>query len=472
MQGAAKVGFLVVVFVALLYGAYMILGHDLLGPKKSTYYAEFADAGGLTPGSQVQLAGVKVGSVDEIKLLSPTLARLTLTVDESVKIPNGSTATIPTSLIGLGDKAVAIIPPAKPSGYLVAGDTIPGRKTGALEGILPNPDETVRELNKTLIATRKLLENQKLQTKLVALLDSSNKTADQFGKLASRMNEVLSQGNPKIQRALSEATLTMTEVRKGTSMLTQILKDGRYQKEALALLEKLNKSAEGANKIIADVQALTSDPKMKENLQKMSDNVAAMSESGVKLAQSGEVIAKNGEKISANAIVMSDKAIEIETKASGLLDEVKGAVDNIKEFFKKTGGKVTVPKVVTTVDLIREKDPNEFRTDINAEVNFKNYDLHVGLWDAFESNRINLQLGRPLNSALTYRYGIYASKPGVGVDYRVAPGLYLRGDLFDINKPRFDLRAKYEFGKGFYGWIGVDQMFHKNSPMIGIGIRN
>lgn len=473
MQSAAKVGFLVVVFAVLFYGGYMVLGHNLFAPPKKTYYAEFADAAGVTPGSQVQLAGVKVGTVDEVKLMSPTLARLTLKVDQEVKIPAGSVATIPTSLIGLGDKAIYLVPPKTGgAGYLVAGDTMRGTKTGALDSILPNPEKTAEELNKTLAAVRELLENQQLQGKLVALLDSSNKTATEFGKLAARMDTIMAQGNPKIQKILSDATLTMSEVQRGTKMLTQIMKDGRFQNEALALLEKLNKSAEGANKIILDVQALTGDPELKANLNRTAANVATMSDSGVKMAQSGEVIAKNAESISANAITMSEKAVEIETKVSALLDDVKGALSNITDFFKKTGGKVNVPKFQTSVDLMRETDPNRFRTDINVKVDLKDYDIHVGLWDAFESNRITAQIAKPFSLNGEYRYGIYASKPGVGVDYRLAPSLYVRGDLFDINKPRFDLRARYEFGKGFYGWVGMDRIFKDNAPSIGIGIRN
>lgn len=473
MQGAAKVGILVCFFAILFYGVYMVLGRSLFSKPTATYYAEFADAGGLTSGAQVQMAGVKVGTVESVELQGPTSAKMKFVIDESVRIPVGSQASIPTSLIGLGDKAVFIVPPATTTGeYLAKGATIPGVRTGALEGILPNPEETMQELTKTLAATRKLLESQQLQDKLVNLLDSSNKTAAEFGQLASRMDIMLAQGNPKIQKALSEASLTMVEVRKGTAMLTQILKDGKYQKEALALLEKLNKSAEGANQIIADVQSLTGDPEMKANLNKTTKNFAAISESGVEMAKSGEKIAKDGETISANAIIMSEKAIEIETKASALLDEVKGAIDNIKNFFQRTGGKVNVPKIETTVDLRRQTDPNRFQTDLGVKIDFRDYDVHLGLWDAFESNRITAQLSKPFSPNGEYRYGIYASKPGIGVDYRLAPSLYVRGDLFDINEPRFDLRARYEFGKGFYGWFGVDRVFDKNAPTIGIGIRN
>ncbi|MFQ3677542.1 MAG: hypothetical protein SNJ74_06345 [Fimbriimonadaceae bacterium] len=97
--------------------------------------------------------------------------------------------------------------------------------------------------------------------------------------------------------------------------------------------------------------------------------------------------------------------------------------------------------------------------------------IHLGVFDAFEANRLNVQLGRPLAKGLDYRVGIYASKPGVGVDYRVAPKLTVRGDLFDINDPRLDLRARFDLGGGVLGWLGVDRTFDRNAWSLGVGIR-
>ena len=56
MQGASKVGALVIVFGLLLYGAYAMLGQSLFAPKTKTYYADFTDAGGVTEGTKVLMA--------------------------------------------------------------------------------------------------------------------------------------------------------------------------------------------------------------------------------------------------------------------------------------------------------------------------------------------------------------------------------------------------------------------------------
>ena len=59
----------------------------------------------------------------------------------------------------------------------------------------------------------------------------------------------------------------------------------------------------------------------------------------------------------------------------------------------------------------------------------------------------------------------------MGVEYRLAPALSLRGGLYDINELRGDIRARYEFGNGLYGFVGVNRLFNQNAPTIGIGFR-
>jgi phospholipid/cholesterol/gamma-HCH transport system substrate-binding protein len=471
MQGAAKVGLLVLVFVALLYGAYSILGQSFGKADTRDYFAEFADAGGVVEGTKVLMAGVKVGTVRRVELKNPRLARLTMAIDADKAIPTGSQAVIPTALIGFGDNPVQIVPPAETTTLLQPGATLVGVRGGALDNILPNSKETLNEVNKTLIATRKLIENTDLQKKMTRLLDTTNTTLTEFSKLAGNANTMLAQSSPSIQNALRDASLTMAEIRKGTAMVTKLLEKGDFQKEALALLDKLNSSAAKANKLIDNINAYVADPELKQSMKSVAANAASASESATRIAATGEKIAVNAEKITANGIVMSEKAIEIETKASDLLEDVKKAVNNITGFFNKGGGKPSIPRIAASMDLLRETEPNHWRTDLGAKIALPDSNLHLGIFDAFESNKLTVQLGKPFGKGNEYRYGIYASKPGVGVDFRVAPRLFLRGDVFDINNPRFDLRAGYEFGNNFVGWIGVEKIFDRNAATIGVGFR-
>src|SRR5438552_7907991 len=84
--------------------------------------AEFADAAGLTPGSDVRIAGLKVGTVSHVKLRSDRVL-VSLSISGGVTIPRDATAAISLKTI-LGTKSV-VIQAKGPGPYLRNGDRIP-----------------------------------------------------------------------------------------------------------------------------------------------------------------------------------------------------------------------------------------------------------------------------------------------------------------------------------------------------------
>lgn len=72
--------------------------------------ARFGQVGGLAPGADVRVAGVKVGTVSRVELDPKTyLAMARLELEDSVKLPSDSTAKIATDGL-LGGAHVAIEP--------------------------------------------------------------------------------------------------------------------------------------------------------------------------------------------------------------------------------------------------------------------------------------------------------------------------------------------------------------------------
>ena len=103
----------------------------------STYAisARFSNAGGLKPGSQVFLAGVPVGRVENINLDPQYAAVVRLEVNKEVQLPNDTIASIRTSGL-IGDKFVALSPGSSPQN-LAAGSTITDTESAVdLESII------------------------------------------------------------------------------------------------------------------------------------------------------------------------------------------------------------------------------------------------------------------------------------------------------------------------------------------------
>lgn len=465
MQGAWKVGLLVVAFAALFMGAYAILGRSVFAPKTSTYYADFADAGGVTVGSRVLLAGVHVGQVADVRLLDGRKARLELQVSEEVEIPSGTVAVLPTALIGIGDRQIELTPPATPSqGALAKGAVLPGRIRSPLEAMIPDSGATIANLNDTLLATQKLLGDEGLKAKIGQLLESGSKTAEQFGRLASRLDGMLVENRASLNAAIRDGAGIVEDLGEVSRALAYYAKSGKLEGQIDVLVAKVGATLDSSVKLVEDMRALASDPAMKANLGSILENTKTMTESGTRMAANGELIAANG-------VELSKKAIEIADKASALADDAKELMERLKKTVDRLPGPSSFGKIEASADVIRESDPNRWRTELNVAVPWGKQKIHAGLWDAFESNKLNFQLGQGFARGGELRYGVYASKPGVGVEYPLASGLRFRGDLFGVNEPRFDLRAKYEFGNGITGWVGLERIFERNAPSIGIGIR-
>lgn len=465
MQDASRVGFLVVVFVALVLGAYALLGRSVFAPKTTSYYAEFSDAAGIVPGAKVLMAGVKIGTVSEIVLQSPNVARMKLEIESDKKIPVGSTAMLQTSLIGFGDNPVQIVPPPRLSGnFLAPNGVLKGVKASALAGIMPDSEQTVAELNKTLAAARKLLEDQKLKKSLEDLMATSNKTIEEFGKLAAGTSSLLAQNKVYLSKAMADAAAAIHDVRKGIELATKLLKDDKFKGQIAAMLDKLNATGAQAEQLVKNLNDFITDPSLRQPLSASMENVKTMTDSGTRIAASTEEIAKNG-------VVISEKAIELAEKANLIADEARAALQKLQGFFQKVPSGDVLSKIETRMDVLRESDPGRFRTDVDIAVPFKDYKLHLGVFDAFETNKVNAQLGQTFGSDNEFRYGVYAGKPGFGVQYQLAPRFYLDTSMFGLNDTRLDIRARYDFGKDIVGWLGLNRAFDGNAAMIGVGIR-
>jgi phospholipid/cholesterol/gamma-HCH transport system substrate-binding protein len=100
-----------------------------------TINARFSNAGGLKPGSQVFLAGVPIGRVDNINLDPQYAAIVRLELNKEVQLPNDSIASIRTSGL-IGDKFVALSPGSSAQN-LAPGSTITDTESAVdLESII------------------------------------------------------------------------------------------------------------------------------------------------------------------------------------------------------------------------------------------------------------------------------------------------------------------------------------------------
>lgn len=101
--------------VLLVAGYFLVYGSKManIAPKDGyRLYADFAGIGGLKPGDDVQISGVKVGKVTSVELAKDNyLARVNMDLQSGIKLPADTAALISSESL-LGGRYLALEPGA------------------------------------------------------------------------------------------------------------------------------------------------------------------------------------------------------------------------------------------------------------------------------------------------------------------------------------------------------------------------
>ncbi|EFQ81868.1 virulence factor Mce family protein [Aeromicrobium marinum DSM 15272] len=133
-----------------------------------TYYAEFAEIGGLKAGNEVRVAGVTVGTVDDIEL-DGNRVRVTFRITDPVEFGEQTGAAVRIRTL-LGASFLALTPSGE--GQLDQGATIPLARTVAPYDVV----EAFSELSDTTSA----LDVDQVATALETLSEVAEETPEEF----------------------------------------------------------------------------------------------------------------------------------------------------------------------------------------------------------------------------------------------------------------------------------------------------
>lgn len=112
--------FVLIGLIAIAYMAIQIGGSRFLGGDTRSVTAIFTNIGGLSSGSNITIAGVKIGTVGPITLNPDTLkAEIELRINSDIELFEDATASIKTNGL-IGDKYIAIYPGTPMEGFELA----------------------------------------------------------------------------------------------------------------------------------------------------------------------------------------------------------------------------------------------------------------------------------------------------------------------------------------------------------------
>ncbi|MCU1647878.1 MAG: mammalian cell entry protein [Nocardia sp.] len=203
--------------------------------------AYFADAGGLLPGDPVQVAGVRSGRVEAVKL-DGAKVKVHFTLDESIVLGGKTSAAIKTNTM-LGRKSLEVTPSG--DGAMRGNDTIPLDRT-------TSPYSLTDALG-DLATTVKGLDTDQVNKTLDALSDAFTDTP---GPLRSALD-----GITQLSRSLNTRDKALTELLSHAQNVTKVLGDRATQINSLlvdgnSLLGELDARRAALSQLIVYVNGL------------------------------------------------------------------------------------------------------------------------------------------------------------------------------------------------------------------------
>lgn len=236
-------------FMLILTLYYLGKNRNLFG---STFMlkAEFKNVNGLRAGNNIRFAGIEVGTVKKVKIISDTLVEVTLTINSSVKkfIMKNAEVTIGTDGL-MGNKLLNIIPVNKAADPVEEGDVLRSKKVADTDEMLNTL--SISNDNIAFISTQ-LKETVQRINKSKGLWDLLNDST-LSGNLRNSFYNI-QQTTVKAKSFLVQLNGLVEEIQKGKGSVGALLKDTTFSHNlneavfriqevgdnAIVLSEKLN----------------------------------------------------------------------------------------------------------------------------------------------------------------------------------------------------------------------------------------
>ncbi len=253
-----KVGLFVFVGLAVLGALVVQFGRVNEGFK--TYYTvtvQFPNASGLLRGSDVLLAGAKIGRVFGGPKLRPGTegVSVALRIFDYVQIPVGSQFLVGSSGL-LGDRFVDVRPPSgKPTNFLHKDAQVAGTRETGMDDLTREGGLLVKDLRdtvKNVDGTFTRLNEQALST---ANMESLKSTLDRLNQTSS----TLAESSKKIEGVLEKADATMGSSKKAADDVQLAIADARKTIGEATELLRVARSGNGLLATILTDQELAKD---------------------------------------------------------------------------------------------------------------------------------------------------------------------------------------------------------------------
>ena len=492
MSREARVGIFVLLgLIVLTFFTFRVSKWGLIAEKGYRLTVDFDTAAGLEPKSDVKMAGVPIGKVEEIQLVG-NRARLVLRIHKGIPIPIDSVGTIQTQGL-LGEKYVEILPGKDAQRNLPAG----GQVANTLSPT--NLDEMVRKLSAIGDDVKKFTEalsstfgTEEGKKALGDILRDVRATTESLRTVVTGNEQRFERIVANIDRLsadLSEISAgNKQDVRAAIANLRAF--SDTLKNEAPGLVRKLEEMSDRVSGVVGDNRE-----NLKESIQNLKIASARLDNT---LDAAGKVMAKIDRGEGTLGKLVNDNTAHV---------SLTDTLDGINRYVRKT------EQLKTFIDyhLEWQQGPSEFKHYVNLRLQptaDKYYTIGVvddprgkfssstttvtvnGVPTTYTEEKydnklkVSALIARKF-SGLTVKGGVIESTGGLGLDYELLKNrLTVGADVWDFTRkdlsskalpPHLKLYGNYDIVKNLFVTGGVDDVLaterNLRTLFLGFGIK-
>jgi phospholipid/cholesterol/gamma-HCH transport system substrate-binding protein len=508
MSTAVRVGVFSVLTVLGIFVVWYILGNVSLRRNSYQIGIHFSNVVGLQPGSDVQLAGVDIGIVDDIKLLPDQTATVVCSIHSENTLYRGSIFTVTQTLTG-SQSTLAIIPPRDlasavplPKRILPEAEQPEGTVPPTIADLLNEGQKRLLELDKTLAIVNTELPGIVRNFNGVAVhTDSLIVHADKnFNQLGQQLNMTVASVNGVVSQLNGLLAVNGRNITDMTTGMRQLL--ATNGPKVAGLIENLSATAANLNKTMASVQSIASDPNLKANLVATTANLKDSSE---KLKE----IATNIQDVTGDPKIQA----ELKSTVQNLDETIAKANDILGNFSTAQGagpnppgagtpGASPVPYVtplpgshqaapqaasfhmgsnggLSQFDLISGQvrlywnyRPQGALSDVNFTL-LPRFPTHLtfGVEGLGSTTTYDFLVGRRASPSLDLGFGVLHSQLGLRTNWQGLGPFGARADLYNSKQPQLDLYGDLRLAQRLQFYYGEQALMGpaaNRSPQLGI----
>lgn len=446
MNSTLKVGFMTLVACVLLVYMMFIIGDFSLTARGYRFTISFYSVNGLTQGSSVSMAGVKIGRVDKIEIHDDQVLVQVYIQNADLKIRKRSNFTIGTAGL-MGEKFVDIMPTRDlASPYVMAGSVVEGVDPMRMEELFEQGTMLLKQLRELTGTAREIVGDPELKHSVRTVFKNAEAASEQLSEVIASV------------RKRTDSIVTHLD-----SILIKFDEEIDHNREELrSMIANMNNFSRQISEISAE---------NREGVKAVIDNIETVS---ARLDRMIDELNRNHEmtdglkKTVASLRSASDNAKEITREVKEIVidreirQKIKTGLDDAHKLAQAVD-KVFLNIRQTRIDfkyLLRyNKDAEEFFSDIMIDLYPSDSTYYrIGVEDIGGDPTFNLMLARDAKERIVKRAGVISSKIGLGFDYRWARDMTYSMDFIDTRDPKMRFTSSYLLRPGLNFQLRVDDI--------------